>query len=112
LVVGGWCATTFAVAVIELLHLGGISELHPASAFTALGVPLGCLMAMTWLWQETASERRERVHRVELGARACPKCRYDMSGMMTLSCPECGTTYTLGSLLETHAQRQAPESLS
>lgn len=107
----GWCAAAFAVAVIELLYLGGSSELEPASAFISLGMPLACLIVITWLWQETPEERQGRVHRAELGARACPKCRYDMSAMMTLNCPECGTTYTLASLLESHAQKQVPEAL-
>ncbi|HEX3358122.1 MAG TPA: hypothetical protein VHS31_14210 [Tepidisphaeraceae bacterium] len=61
--------------------------------------PLSWLIAVTFIWRETVEERTERIRSVSKSAIVCPKCGYNLTGLQTARCPECGTQYTLDELL-------------
>lgn len=60
------------------------------------------LLGTTLVWRETAGERRQRMHPASqrlIGAVHCPNCTYNMTGLFVTRCPECGTQYTIETLL-------------
>jgi hypothetical protein len=60
--------------------------------------PLLWLVATILIWRETAAERAARVRGAARGGVACPTCGYNLTGLTTTRCPECGTQFTLDEL--------------
>jgi hypothetical protein len=57
------------------------------------------ILLSVFIWRETSAERvQPMVTRVGDRLR-CPKCGYNMTGLLGARCPECGTQYTLDELL-------------
>ena len=91
----GWIAPSVA----EHLQSGAVSE----TVFDWLGpvhdIPAAVVLALTpwsvWLtWKHTLLPRLwRRRHRLAHGL--CPSCGYDMQGLTTTTCPECGNTIKL-----------------
>lgn len=68
---------------------------------TFLVTMLSLLLWLAWTcfaWRETAAERAERVQKQAGKAIFCPKCGYNMVGLLESRCPECGTAFTLDQL--------------
>jgi uncharacterized paraquat-inducible protein A len=61
--------------------------------------PLLWLIAATLIWRETPRERAARMKGTSKFAIVCPKCGYNLTGLQSTRCPECGTQYTLDELL-------------
>lgn len=84
---------------------------EPLVGFSNLAVGLISLGLMIRLWTETTMERFARIRDAGADARVCPACRYDMSGLTNLTCPECGTSFTLGQMADEHQRVAAPPDL-
>ena len=69
------------------IGLGGIAPLVSFLLFTI------------WVWREKEQERLERLSRSEGTLIECAGCGYDMRGLRTTSCPECGASPTLHQLM-------------
>lgn len=61
--------------------------------------PLLWLVATVVIWRETTTERAQRLRGAARGGVACPTCGYNLTGLTTTRCPECGTQFTLDELL-------------
>lgn len=74
-------------------------------------------IALVWLfvsvrvWQESPTERTERISAAGVNSTLCPACKYDLSGLTYLRCPECGNQFTLGQLQDEQRRRLAPPGL-
>lgn len=98
-----------AVAIVLYGRLGGRRwNWEQVVALTNLPIGLCVFMACIWVWMETNKERLARVRTAGPVGRLCPACRYDMSGLTNLTCPECGTAYTLGRLVDEHQRAVVP----
>jgi hypothetical protein len=74
--------------------------------------PLLWLIAATLIWRETAHERGLRLKSSDKSAVVCPNCGYNLTGLQSTRCPECGTQYTLDELLlaqPSQAEADVPE---
>lgn len=56
------------------------------------------------IWRDSQFERAVRQEAITSGHVACPRCGYDLAGLHTARCPECGTQYTLDELLSATLQ--------
>lgn len=85
-----------------------------SSAIADAGIVLITLLVMiVWVivWIETPAERTKRLSVYGIAKALCPNCRYDMSGLTNLRCPECGQEYSLGGLIEETSRRSVPPSM-
>lgn len=57
------------------------------------------LICSVLVWRETPAERAARFKSANADALVCPSCGYNLTGLTTARCPECGTQYTLNELL-------------
>lgn len=68
--------------------------------------------ALVRIWQEKPAERVERIAAAGQGAVKCPLCKYDLSGLSTLTCPECGNTFKLSDVVNAERRVQAHPDLA
>jgi len=72
----------------------------------------GMLFAVFWLfgtalvWMELPGERRRRLASVGAAEVACPTCGYNLKGLKTTACPECGASFTIDQLFASHLERR------
>jgi uncharacterized paraquat-inducible protein A len=104
-------ATLAAVFTAVAVYLGGTSEEYYFLTFVghALLALLGAA-AIPILWRETRAQRLERLTAVSARATRCPACKYDLAGQTTLTCPECGVTLTLKTIVEENARRSGVDA--
>lgn len=57
------------------------------------------LVSTVFLWRETAAERASRLTGASKSAMTCPTCGYNLTGLSTSRCPECGSQFTLDELV-------------
>jgi hypothetical protein len=69
--------------------------------------PLAWLIAATIIWRETPLERSQRLGPISKTGIVCPNCGYNLTGLQSTRCPECGTQYTLDELLASQPSRRA-----
>jgi hypothetical protein len=85
-----------------------------SSAIADAGIVFTTLLVMiVWVivWIETPAERTKRLGVHGIAKALCPNCRYDMSGLTNLRCPECGLEYSLAGLIEETSRRAVPPSM-
>jgi hypothetical protein len=106
---------SFGVAVPALLVAGAIGHLlgHRDEEFgyfmTSALAPLLWTVSTIFLWRETAAERKERLRASGHGAVVCPTCGYNLTGLTTTRCPECGGQLTLDELIAAQPARESRE---
>jgi hypothetical protein len=62
--------------------------------------PLLWLVATAFIWRENRTERAERLRSGRnRQALVCPNCGYNLTGLTTARCPECGAQYTVDELI-------------
>lgn len=59
---------------------------------------LACLIASVFVWRESSAERAARLAKLGIGAVACPACGYNLTGLKTTTCPECGGSFSIQEL--------------
>lgn len=77
-----------------LLHEKQLGALFGGMIFGVLW-----LFSTAFVWKETRGERRQRLSGLGVNAVACPACGYNLTGLQTTQCPECGARYTLDQLV-------------
>ncbi len=105
-----------AVAALDLIAVVGVSVVFRfrsgdwsfAASMLNLLIGTSGWIACLWVWSENPRERFKRMSQFEGVARTCPACRYDMSGLTNLRCPECGGVYTLGQIEDAHRRSESP----
>jgi predicted MFS family arabinose efflux permease len=108
---------TILAAIISILIGSIIGGMVAASqpgfgAFVgSVAAPLCWLIGVTFIWRETAEERTERIRAITKSAVVCPKCGYNLTGLQTARCPECGSQFTLDELLAAQPNRAEAGSL-
>jgi len=65
------------------------------------------LVATVLIWRETVTERFERIRYFGDNALICPNCGYNLTGLTTCTCPECGSEYTLDELVRSQPTNEA-----
>jgi hypothetical protein len=104
-----------AIALIAAALVGGLLY-HLIQRYFDIdvGIFVGCtggallfMLASTFVWRETATERSGRMRHTNVQAVVCPACNYNLSGLCEARCPECGARYTLDELLALQPQRGA-----
>jgi len=61
-----------------------------------------------FVWRESAEERASGLGDAEF-ALSCPTCGYNLTGLNTARCPECGSTFTLDELVRRQPARDQAE---
>jgi hypothetical protein len=87
------------LAVYFLTFLGAPLDSEPAAFFGSVIAILGWLIATVFLWRETPVERAERLAKLGAGNVACPACGYNLTGLKTTTCPECGASFSIQELV-------------
>jgi uncharacterized paraquat-inducible protein A len=96
------------IAAVIGLALGALLQ-PPIGAFIAsVLTPLFWLIATVFVWRESDAERGYRLN-VPSNSILCPKCKYNLTGLTELRCPECGTRFTLDGLLAAQPNRLVDE---
>lgn len=104
--------TLFSVCAAAIIGAIGGGLMRPFDrdfgffVFTAVTI-LAWLPMTVFIWRETAAERSERS-----GSHAtltCPTCGYNLTGLSTARCPECGSTFTLDELLSKQPLQEQSE---
>jgi hypothetical protein len=96
------CFSFFAAAMLAIV-LGAFT----ASVQEEVGYFIGTMAApLIWLvgtiliWRETETERAVRLAAATGKEKVvCPTCGYNMSGLKSTQCPECGSEFTLDALI-------------
>lgn len=95
-IVAGGCGLAVYAAMSAL-----IATISPElnAFFGSVVTILGWLIATVFLWRETPVERAERLARLGAGNVACPACGYNLTGLRSTTCPECGATFSIQELV-------------
>jgi len=109
---------TFAAAGVAVVVAGIIaagfnmiaSDESPVATFIGSALaPVLWLVATTFIWRETATERAARIRSSGKGALTCPTCGYNLTGLSEARCPECGSKFTINDLLAQQPQMAGAE---
>ncbi|MBX3403956.1 MAG: hypothetical protein KF699_11155 [Phycisphaeraceae bacterium] len=91
-----WVVAGLAIGVvIEMAWTSG--EGFGSFVGASAGI-LGWMMTTVFIWRETAAERAARLAALGIGAVACPACGYNLTGLKTTTCPECGGSFSIQEL--------------
>lgn len=73
--------------------------------------PLVWMVATVLVWRETEAERSARLRAIGHDGPGipCPTCGYDMTGLKSTRCPECGSEFTLDELIAAQPGKAAVE---
>lgn len=110
-----WAGFTIVILAAVLtafaVYLGGTSEEY--FILTLIGHALLAVTgaaAIPLIWHESRAQRLERLAAVSARATRCPGCKYDLGGQTTLTCPECGVTLNLKTIVEENARRSGVDA--
>ena len=108
--IGAIIGLTFGAIVVGAA-VGALVVVAVSGPDASFGIFVGTVVApLLWLtgsifiWRETAAERVQRV----AGSRdavVCPTCGYNLTGLTSTRCPECGATLTLDVLMRSQPAR-------
>jgi hypothetical protein len=105
----------WTVIVATLCGLGGVAThyvfrspyyLSSSDWIAPLATPLAWTILTTLLWRETPFERAQRLRATNKNAVVCPACGYNLTGLQSTRCPECGKLYTLDELFASQPSNQ------
>jgi hypothetical protein len=107
-----WCTLLAAAGAVIVGGIAGLSTRFIDDEFSyfvfSSVTPLVWLPVTVLIWRESALERAARLG--GLGSTVtCPMCGYNLKGLKTTQCPECGTTFALDELLERQPGRELSE---
>lgn len=67
--------------------------------------PIVWVLLTVFIWRETPSERAARLASIGPGGVVCPVCSYNLTGLHSSDCPECGARFTVDGLLAAQRER-------
>lgn len=94
----GFCGYVFLMAVARGIPPG------PAAMISGGLVPTAFVLGTVLIWRETPVERHARLMARGVDVVTCVACGYNMTGLKTTRCPECGAEFTLDQLLAGQSQ--------
>jgi hypothetical protein len=106
-----WTILAFVAAIICGIIIAILIDLfigrHEAFALFMASItsPISWLIATVFIWRENADERRDRLGASRTDALVCPTCGYNLTGLESTRCPECGTQFTLNELIASQPNR-------
>jgi hypothetical protein len=103
---GVMAALVAAAIAISLAHL---TEQQFGSFMGSALAPLLWIVATIFLWRETPIERAERLRTSGRDGVVCPTCGYNLTGLTSTRCPECGSQFTLDELMAAQPGRESAE---
>lgn len=106
----GSCACGIVVLSLLLLLVDSIEEEFAFTASTAFAI-LCSITSLILIIKETPAERKERLRNIGFIKIVCPACKYDMRGLHTTDCPECGHKCSLEEYITTLREQQAPPTI-
>lgn len=107
----GGCVALGILSVAGLLLWLDRWDVEPWLVVAIAAVTLLWMVGCVRLWQESPSERAARIAAAGVSTALCPVCKYDLSGLTNLKCPECGNEFTLGRLQDEQRRRLSPPGL-
>jgi hypothetical protein len=96
------------VAVAIAIPLGLVEEGFGYFMGSAIA-PMLWVVATIFIWRESAAERTERLRASGRDGVVCPTCGYNLTGLTSTRCPECGTQFTLDELMAAQPGRESAE---
>ncbi|MDB5294009.1 MAG: hypothetical protein JWL69_5250 [Phycisphaerales bacterium] len=96
------------VATAIALPLGRVEEGFGYFIASAIA-PMLWVIATIFISYETAAERTERLRTLSRDDVVCPNCEYNLTGLTSTRCPECGTQFTLDELMAAQPARESAE---
>lgn len=91
-------AAVFGAVVAALTHMA--TNEHGLAVFIgSVSAPLLWQVGTILVWGETQAERDARLATRGVNELVCPTCGYNLSGLKGTRCPECGSEFTLDSLI-------------
>ena len=75
-----------------------------ATILSSCIAPLLGLIGTVIVYTDTPNDRAMRALALKAATVRCPACRYNLAGLTSTRCPECGKEYTLDALLAAQAQ--------
>ena len=101
------------VAWVAVAILSGGRDEEFVVFIASVTPPLLWLVASVLVWRETDAERSVRLRAQGRGGDGpgvpCPTCGYDMTGLKSTRCPECGSEFTIDELIAAQPGRAAVE---
>lgn len=100
--------TIVAIAAGAIASVAAFTAMRAmAPSFNVIGcvffsgglAPIVFVTTTVILWRETAQERAERLAARGVETVSCLACGYNLTGLRTAQCPECGAEFTLDVLL-------------
>jgi hypothetical protein len=101
--------TAATLALGALIAIGSMIPNHiaPQELIALIGstvTPLLGLIGTVWVYSETTADRATRASAAKTTEIRCPDCTYNLAGLTSTRCPECGKEYPLDALLAAQAQ--------
>ncbi|HWB19443.1 MAG TPA: hypothetical protein VG711_04015 [Phycisphaerales bacterium] len=93
----------FAVSLGSFIRILADHELGYAVGGLSLSIPW--LIATVFIWRDSKSERIDRAAGTTLIS--CRVCGYNLTGLRSTTCPECGASPTLDELLSAQGSSQS-----
>ncbi|MBX3385805.1 MAG: hypothetical protein KF768_04475 [Phycisphaeraceae bacterium] len=107
----GACASLAVASLAALVLLIDRWNVIPWLIIAVAAAGLLWTIGVVRLWQESSKERSLRIAATGVNTALCPVCRYDLSGLTNLRCPECGNEFTLGRIQDEQRRRLSPPGL-
>lgn len=108
--IGGTIAAAVVATIVGFLAGAFCNTIHGFGVFVGAALtPLLWLVGTVLIWRERAEERAERLKSASASAIVCPTCGYNLTGLTSTRCPECGAQLTIDQLLASQPKREAAE---
>jgi uncharacterized paraquat-inducible protein A len=100
-----------AAAVVAVMIGSATSNIGRGIGYFVATVtaPLLWQLGTVLIWRETPAERTARLSGAGANAIVCPTCGYNLTGLKSTRCPECGSEFTLDQLIAAQPQRAQDE---
>ncbi len=91
--------TLIASVVFGGAVIGVSNETEGGMAFGGIFYLFVWTVGSVLIWRESPTERVARMENLGVDGVSCPACGYNMTGLKTATCPECGKVYTVDQIV-------------